>query len=170
MSKADRNRNGPRDFCQVCLVADFIFHHDKQHAADQQRHRHWQHIFRQLKAKLVDDQPAGAGDDERNEELGQVVARCRFAAAEGELLHAIGKIEQHREHGAALDGYVENVRLLFQPAELLRQQQVTCGGDREKLSDALDDPEENRCQPFRHAGCLTPTLGQAQGVLLLAAH
>lgn len=61
---------------------------------------------------------------------------------------AFGKNGQDSNDGTTLDDDVKEVTLPGQPAEILRDEQVAGGGDREELGDTLNKTKDDNGEPF----------------------
>ena len=79
----------------------------------------------------------------------RVVLRRLLAPAEEELVEALVKQGNDRQHRAGLDDDVEQVALVdVQPA--LGNEQVAGGRNRQELGDAFHNPEQNNSNPVWH--------------------
>jgi len=106
-----------RTIAQVISVPSFFaaqkkFHDEKNNAAEQQRPRDRCELFRQFYFEVVNDESAGGGNPERDENFQQIILRFAFADFKNEFVEALREQRQHGDDGATLDDDVEEVALV----------------------------------------------------------
>ena len=117
------------------------FHSQKDKAANQQCPSHRSQFFRQFDAFFINDEPANASDDEGRSDFHQVILRVLLAQLKNELVHPFRKQRDNGNNGTALDNHVKKVALM-RLHQLLRNEQMSRGGNREKLRDSLNDAQD----------------------------
>jgi hypothetical protein len=96
------------------------------------------------------DETEYRGDEEGECELRQVIAVRRLIEARQQVHQAPPVDEHDRQDRARLDGDVEELRALPEPA--LSDEQMSGAGDGQELGDPLDDAQEYGVQGVGH-GC-----------------
>ena len=91
------------------------------------------------------------GDEEGDDQLGEVITVLRVIEARQKIHDPPPVDEDDRKDRARLDGDIEQLRALPEPA--LRDQQVPGARDGQELSDAFDDAEKDGIQGVGHERC-----------------
>ena len=123
---------------------------DHQTAGDEgQRHRH---RVKQMRLDgLAKGQPEHHRRDEGDEHIEREAPRCGVGAQpHHRALQPLAVLPDHGEHGAGLDGDLEDLGGLAGEAdERAGQDQVTGARDRQELGESLDDAHEGGFQQQR---------------------
>ena len=147
--KPDGDGHRPGHLVIERLAAQPGFDEDKADAADQQGPGNRRELLGQFEALLLQDEPGAARQRAGEHDLQGVVLRRLLAPAEQELVEALVKQRDDRQHRPGLDDDVEEVALVdVQPA--LGNEQVAGGRNRQELGDAFHNPEQNNSNPVWH--------------------
>ena len=100
------------------------------------------------RAFLFEHQSAEAGDDERQNEFQQIIARGGFSPLEDKPMKTLMKEGNDRDDRAGLDDDIEEVGLARQP--MFRDEEMAGGRDGEEFRDSFDDSQNQDADPVRH--------------------
>jgi len=135
LPQANGNRHRPRHMLDIIAgrvlaaaalaFAQPSFNNEKEHAARQQGDGDREKFFRKFEASFFERVTARPGNDKGRDNLKKIVAHRGISPVKNELVKALVKQGNDRQHRAGLDDDVEQIRLVRQP--LLGNQKVARG-------------------------------------------